>query len=1016
MSAPFILPSFAKGEITPSLYGHVELAAFHAALSTCRNMMVNFRGGAYSRAGTRNVGRSKQRPDLGQAPPRLFNFDFNVNQDYVVEFGDHYVRFIFAGGYVTEAPLALTTIANSSPGLVTTAAPYSTNIQVGDWVVLEDIAGGLGLYLNDNTYTVHSTPTGSTFTIADEDGVPISTVGLPAFVGSGSFVSRIYTIASPYAAIDLPWLKYAQSADVMSLTLVNQTSGVEYPQYDLKRLGPVNWSLTATAFGSSITAPASSAVRATTQPNPGFTPPTLPAAYAYETTAIDAVTGQESQASPIANVVNGVDMAGTAGSNVVDWAQVSGAAFYNIYRAPTSYRTDSGSTTVALPVPAGALFGYVGSSFGNEFVDTNIVPDVAHTPPLHLDPFAPGQILQVFSTGSTNDWTSATLSITTSTGSGLVAEAVIVSGTIVAWIVISAGAFYAPGDTGTVTGAGTSATVSLDIGPQNGTYPGVVSYFQQRRVYAYTLNQSDTYFMSRPGEFTNFDSSIPVQDSDAIIGTPWSEKVDGIQWMLSMPLGLLSFTASGVWQVGAPGSFASSPVGISPTNQLAFPQSSIGASPTVPPIRINWDVLYLEYMSSSVLDLAYQIFFNIYAGTDISWASSHLFTNNQIIEWEYARTPYRVVWAVRNDGIMLSLTYLKEQEVVGWARHDTQGLFRSIAHASENPVDATYVVVERPVAAGGSRFFIERMDNRLWQSVEDVWCVDAGAQTGPRAIPNATLYASSASGTVTFTATAVAFTAGQAGLILRMGGGIAVLTSAGAAGGTQASGDWIYPCQQLLPNDPNGSVIPQPRGSWNLWANVTQVGGLTNLIGRQVVGVADGVPIGPLVVQPYGIVDLPFPASNVRLGLGFTAQAQSVYLDTGQPTIQGRRKAIYAVTVRCEASGLSEVGANEEDVSATAPQALFANWTNLAQGKVENISPTPQAAYTSPGGATVQPLFTGDQRVVIPSDWKKPGQVAVQQTLPLPLNLLALVPELLPGDTLEIEVAPRQRQQRPQAA
>lgn len=1005
MAAPFIQTSFAKGEISPSLWGHVDLALFHTAASTLRNMFVSFKGGAYSRAGTHFVGQSKQRPDLGQLPPRIINWDFNLSQGYIVEFGDGYARLIFQGGYVTENPVAISAISQSSPCLITTAAPHG--YATGDWIFLTQISGPLALYLENNTYIVGTTTT-STFTITDLNGVPIDSTSFPAYAG-GAEAERIYTLASPYAAADLPYLKFDQSADVMSLTCVNPATDAEYPPYDLKRFGPNDWTLTQTSFGTAVAAPASISATATVQPSTATSPPTLPCAYAYQVTAIDAVTGQESQPSPIANITNGVDMSATAGSNVVDWGQVSGARSYNIYRAPTSYNTSPGSSTVALPVPVGSLFGFVGSSFGNQFVDSNIVPDFTTTPPQHQDPFARGQILQVFISASSADWTgAANVTIMTGTGSGFIGECIVVNNTIVAVQVVDPGGGYLPGDTPVFSGSGTSAAGTLDVGPQTGTNPAVVSYFQQRRVYTQTLNAPDEYWMSQPGAFTNFDSSLPTSDGDAISGTPWSEKVNGIQWMLTMPLGLLTFTGSGVWQVGAPGSFASSPASITPSNQIAAPQSSIGSSATVPPIRVNWDVLYLEYMNSSVLDLSYQIFFNIYAGTDISWASSHLLEYNQIIQWAYARTPYRVVWAVRDDGILLSLTYVKEQEVVGWARHDTQGLVRSIAGASENPVDATYLVVERPVAGGLTRFFVERMDNRLWQRLEDSWCVDAAVATVPLT-PNATLFANSSSGFVGFEATAAVFASTNVGQTLRMGGGICVLTAAGAAGGSQASGNWILPPTQLLPNDPNGSVIPQQAGSWSIAGNVTQLGGLTHLVGRQVVGLADGVPVGPLTVSALGIVTLPFPASLVVLGLGFTAQTQSVYLDTGQPTVQGRRKAIYAVTVRCEKSALSQVGANQADASAL-PTALFETWPNLANGVAANVAPSPSAAYMTPGGAVAQPLFTGDQRVVIPSAWQKPGQVAVQQTLPLPLNITALVPELLPGDTPEVELSPRQPQ------
>jgi hypothetical protein len=42
--------------------------------------------------------------------------------------------------------------------------------------------------------------------------------------------------------------------------------------------------------------------------------------------------------------------------------------------------------------------------------------------------------------------------------------------------------------------------------------------------------------------------------------------------------------------------------------------------------------------------------------------------------------------------------------------------------------------------------------------------------------------------------------------------------------------------------------------------------------------------------------------------------------------------------------------------------------------------------------------FTGDRRVVIPPKYDVAAQVVVQQDLPLPATVLALIPELTLGD------------------
>jgi hypothetical protein len=58
----------------------------------------------------------------------------------------------------------------------------------------------------------------------------------------------------------------------------------------------------------------------------------------------------------------------------------------------------------------------------------------------------------------------------------------------------------------------------------------------------------------------------------------------------------------------------------------------------------------------------------------------------------------------------------------------------------------------------------------------------------------------------------------------------------------------------------------------------------------------------------------------------------------------------------------------------------------------------------APFGSSVLPLYTGDLRVPLPGGYDRKGQVAIQQTLPLPLNVSAIIPEIFPGDTPQLKV------------
>lgn len=1022
-----------------------------------RNFFANFRGGASSRAGFAYCGTCKQVASVNSNPPRLIPFQFNIDQGYALEFGEAYMRILYRGAYITENSTTISGITNANPGVITDTAHGYNN---GDWVYINGVVGMTNF--NGLTWIVANKTT-NTYTVTDLFGNPVNTTLFNSYI-SGGTAARIYTVVSPYSAVDLPYLKFTQSADTMSLTCWNQTTLTEYPTYDLKRMGNTNWAFTQTSFGSAISAPSGVTVTA-------HSSTTTTTFYSYVVTAIDSVTGQESVASSPANIKNN-NISINAGSNTISWGAVTGASSYNIYEATPSFGVD---------VPIGVSYGFIGSSFSTTFVDTNVVPDFTISPPLHQDPFARGAINTVTVTAGGSGYTQATIgySVTTAGGSGFSGTPVVVSGGFVSFVVKNSGHGYLAGDTITITdsGTGTGATATLVIGPQTGTYPGVVAYFQQRRSYASTINNPDTYYMSQPGNYKNFDSAVPVVDSDAITGAPWAQQINGVQFLVPMPSGLVVLTGKGAWLLNGFNGSA-----ITPSSQSAQAQAYNGCNSTVPPIVINYDIIYVQAKGSIVRDLSFNFFANIFTGTDTTILSNHLFNFYQIKEWAYAEEPYKLVWAVRNDGIMLCLTYLKEQEIYAWTRHDTNGFFVSVCSVIEPPVDAVYAVVKRYVQ-GQWMYYVERMDNRNWINAEDCFCVDAGLQY-PMTFPSATLIPSAAIGTrnissvkiisggsgytspniiavdstgsgtgatftanltggaitsvtvntqgseytagftslqiidstgsgaviqavitnsVIFSASSSVFNSGMIGDVIRIGnnnaavssgistigGGKAVITA--YTSGTQVTANIIEPITAIIPNDPNNTPIPATSGDWSISVPTTTVSGLNHLNGLEVSILADGSVVDNQIVDNNSII-LPAAASSIVVGLPYTCQLQSSYLEPpGQATVQGKRKSIPNVVVRVEASRGLAVGTNQPD-SSTEPNFANVPW--------ERLIPIKEPSNYITAGSAV-PLLTVDHYINVPADWSTAGQVAIQQDFPLPANILAIISNYEIGDTTD---------------
>lgn len=534
-----------------------------------------------------------------------------------------------------------------------------------------------------------------------------------------------------------------------------------------------------------------------------------------------------------------------------------------------------------------------------------------------------------------------------------------------------------------------SITPPIVDNPFTANNPNCFCYFQQRAVYAGSNSQPTTFWMSQPGAFNNFNYSNPTQEDDAITDTIVSLQVNAIKSMVPMPGGLVMLTSKGAWQVSGGSGGAGGTTAITPINAIATPQAYNGAS-DVQPLVINYDIVYVQAKGSIIRDLSYNIYANIYTGTDISVLSNHLFLSYQITEWAYAEEPFKIIWAVRDDGTLLSLTFVKEQEIYGWAHRDTLGLFKSVASITEGQVDAVYVAVKRYI--GGSWVqMIERMDDRMFTysnanplnattlpipciraNAESSWCVDCGLQsTLPE--PAATLMADTSFSTVNFTTDAAVFAITDEGSVIRMGGGIATVDTFVTS--THVIGTWTTSPAQTLPNDPLNTPVPQDAGDWTLTVPFTTFY-IPHLVGQTVSILADGGVVTKQVVAADGSITLDNEATLVTVGLGFRAQLQTMPLDVndGGGTIQGKRKKINALTIK-----------------AVNTRGLQSGSTFGSLTPIKELAP--QVVLGEP-----IPLATGDERIIMDPNWTVEGQVCIQQDDPLPATVLGVVPEITIGD------------------
>jgi hypothetical protein len=260
----------------------------------------------------------------------------------------------------------------------------------------------------------------------------------------------------------------------------------------------------------------------------------------------------------------------------------------------------------------------------------------------------------------------------------------------------------------------------------SGNYPGAVSYFEQRRCFAGTINKPQQIWMTRSGTESDMSYSIPVRDDDRISFRIAAREANTIRHIVPLSQ-LLLLTSSAEWRVTSVNSDA-----ITPSSISVRPQSYVGAS-NVQPVIINNTLLYAAARGGHVRELAYNWQANGFVTGDLSLRASHLFDTFDIVDMAYAKAPLPIVWFVSSSGRLLGLTYVPEQQVGAWHWHDTDGVFESCAVVAEGAEDVLYCVVRRTINNQVKRY-VERMGSRQFVEQEDAFFVDSGlTYSGPPA-------------------------------------------------------------------------------------------------------------------------------------------------------------------------------------------------------------------------------------------------------------------------------------------
>jgi hypothetical protein len=900
--------SLTGGEISPSLYGRTDLAKFATSLGACRNFFVRPTGGASNRAGLEFV-YALDPTSLACLIP----FVFSTTQSYMLVFQEATVQIFTQGAFVQNA-LATATITNIVEVAVgfftyrqiTTAAPHG--FTAGDTVLISGVVA-TGSYAISGNWLVASVVSPTVFRIAGS-GDPSG-----AYTSGGTATIPI-VISTPYLSEDLASLRYTQSADVV--TIVNQLT----KPYEFVRLSASLFSFGAIAdfeggpfLDDNVTA---TTVKASAATGVGITLTASTAIFvADHVGALFRLTIEDLSAIPPWEPNKFI------AAGAVDPDGLLRQSNGKVYVAANNAAAPAAGTYTGTKAPDW-------SEGIQSDGDGNLLNGLANT--------RAGVSWQFLHPGF------GIARITAIGGGGTTATADVLD--------------YMP-----VVTPATSTIWAFGAWSEDQGYPAIVTYFSDRLVFANSPGAPQTEWASKTGDYHNFARSSPLVPNDSIRQPLNARQINAIVELIPMDQ-LVALTSSSSWASPKRGE------SWTPTTIGYDPQSFDGAA-FLRAIQTGDSALFAQAGGTKVRDLKFKNEAGKFVGDELTVMARHLFDSEHVIvDMDYAKEPHGILWIVRSDGVLIGLTYLPEQEVVGWHRHDTDGFFERVCVIPEDGVDTPYFVVRRTVGGATVRY-LERMAIRDRSSILDAFFVDSGLTYDGRNGTATTVAISGASyvggATVTLTASAPIFAASDVGSDAiqfpsadgNVRANISAFTSSTIVSAT---------LQSPVPVALQGVATT----TWTFARDTFS--GLSHLEGKTVAILADGSPEVQQVVTS-GSVTLPYPAGVVHIGLPYVGELETlnVNLFNSPVSITDSSQVIPKVSVLVEktlglkagpdAANLFDFGLQPTDFDYNAPWALQ----------------------------------TETQDTFVVTDWKKRGHILLRQDGPLPATVLTITPNVEVG-------------------
>jgi hypothetical protein len=234
------------------------------------------------------------------------------------------------------------------------------------------------------------------------------------------------------------------------------------------------------------------------------------------------------------------------------------------------------------------------------------------------------------------------------------------------------------------------------------------------------VGELDTIRSSRFDGF--FDFTVLTSDDGALAFRAASEESNAIMWAKSFGKGLAFGTTADEWYAdsGSEGKI------LTPTNPPRVNKETHAGSAPVQAIIVGDGLLFLNNDRQNITEFSYSFSDNKHVKQSMTQIASHLMKSG-VKQWAVQRQPESVLWCVMNDGRLLSFTYDRQQNVVAWAEHITDGSFDSVSviYGGSLNADEVWFVIKRTINSVNVHYvesFHKETARHRFEGAEDELC------------------------------------------------------------------------------------------------------------------------------------------------------------------------------------------------------------------------------------------------------------------------------------------------------